>query len=310
MRKFFFQALLILALCDCRNSAASAVAASAAFTPSPEFSRYWLSGTAELARFSLSQARYSEIHNGELVVITVSEPFRSDKQVKSELTPGVNEVTVLKVQQMRRFATGIYDYALTTTSFKPLDTAMHPLALKVTGSAVDWCGQAWLQLNLKKGSYAVQGRSYFEESGDEDFAVPGIMSEDEIWQRIRLQPTALPQGTVQVIPSLFSSRLRHRKLAAEQANAELLMYGALKQSEYSLVYALGTANERRVSFIFENNFPHRILEYRETYMDGFEKPKKLTTIARLKKTVNTAYWREHDNNHRAKRRALGVTGFD
>ncbi len=307
------KAFLLLAaafVLSCNKSPKSLAAASPVFAPSAEFDGYWNAGVAELSRYELTQARYGKLHRGEMLAIVVTEPFRSDKQVKADQTPAAADTAVLKAQLMRRFATGIYDYAITTTSFKPLQTAVFPLALKVTGSAVDWCGHAWLQLNRKQDGYAAQGRSYFEESGDEDYSIAPAISEDEIWQRIRMAPRDLPVGRVTIIPSMVSSRLRHRKLAAEQAVADLQTFGALKQSEYSLVFDAALPTERRVVFIFENNFPYKILEFQETYMDGFTNPKKLTTTARLKKTIRSAYWREHDPEHAKLRRELGITGLN
>jgi len=276
------------------------------FSPTAEFNAYWNSGVAEISRYSLAQARYGELHKGEMIVITVTEPFRSDKQVKSELKPGHNDTTVLKAHIVRRFATGIYDYTLTTSSFKPL--APQDLALKLTGAAVDWCGHSWLQLNLKGSQYTVQSRSYFEEFADEDFSLAAAISEDEIWQRIRLEPAALPTGEIRIIPSLVSSRLRHRRPAAETATATLDLAGP-KQGTYALVYGTGE-NERRVEFIFEKAFPYTISEFRETYLDGFERRKKLTTAAKLTNIRRSAYWREHNPEHINLRKKLGITGFD
>lgn len=308
MKKKVYLPLLSILAIACGKSPQSLAASSPAFTPSSEFSAYWNAGVAELSRYDLTQARYGNLHRGEMLAIVVAEPFRTDRQVKADRSPEAADAVVLKAQLMRRFATGIYDYAITTTSFKPLDTAAFPRALKVTGSAVDWCGHAWMQLNLKKEGYAAQGRSYFEESGDEDFVVPAAISEDEIWQRIRMAPQILPVGRLSVIPSMVSSRLRHRKLAAEPAMAELQTFGAIKQAEYSLLYDAGLPTERRITFVFENTFPHKILEFQETYMDGFNNPKKLTSVARLKKTVRSAYWQQHDPEHTKLRRELGVTG--
>lgn len=281
--------------------------------PSQQFQAYWNAGKAELARFELQQMRYGQVHPGEMVVITVTEPFRADRQVKAESAEGAQHaVNVLKVQQMRRFATGIYDYALTTTSFRPF--AAQPAAvLKVTGSAVDWCGHAWLQLNRRNDSFAVESRSYFENPGDTDYRVPAALSEDEIWQLIRLNPAALPVGAVSLVPSLMSARLRHRLTQAETAKGELQQFSKLKQTEYSIVFAEGQDHERRVQFIFESEFPHRIIEYREVYSDVIGsggKRDKLSTVARLKKTILSPYWQQHDLIHKNARKDFGIRGFD
>lgn len=308
MKKRTYIPLVVMVVFACRKSQPTLSAATTAFAPSVEFNAYWNAGVAELSRYDLTQARYGNLHRGEMLAIVVAEPFNAEKQVKADRAPGAADTVVLKAQLMRRFATGIYDYAMTTTSFKPLNTSVHPQALKVTGSSVDWCGHTWLQLNWKKDGYAAQGRSYFEESGDEDFVLPGALSEDEIWQRIRMAPQNLPVGKVQMIPSMFSSRLRHRRLTAAQAMAELQTFGALKHTEYSVSYDVGLPAERKITFVFESGFPHKILEFQEIYMDGFKNPKKLTTVARLKKTVRSAYWQEHNPEHAKLRREFGVVG--
>lgn len=279
----------------------------------PQFAAHWNAGLAELARYELQQARYGKVYPGEMLVITVTEPFRADRQVKAESAAGTQStVNVLKVQQMRRFATGIYDYALTTTSFRPLH-AQPAAALKLTGSAVDWCGHAWLQLNRKKDDFAVESRSYFEEPGDTQYRVSAALTEDEIWQLIRANPSALPVGQITMVPSLMSARLRHRETRAEAARGELQQFARLKQTEYSLVYAQGQSDERQVAFVFESEFPHRVLEYREVYTDvigGGGKKDKLTTVARLKKTLLSPYWQQHDPIYAKERKALGIRGFD
>ncbi|GAB4443718.1 MAG: hypothetical protein OHK0011_25950 [Turneriella sp.] len=281
--------------------------------PGQQFQSYWNAGKAELTRYELKQARYGQVYPGEMIVISVTEPFRTDRQVKAESAEGARHaVNVLKVQQMRRFATGIYDYALTTTSFRPFSSEP-AAALKVTGSAVDWCGHAWLQLNRKGERFAVESRSYFEDPGDAEYNVSAVLSEDEIWQLIRINPSALPVGQMSVIPALVSARLRHRAVQVETAKAELNDFARLAQSEYTLTFAQGQSDERQVAFLFEREFPHRVLEYRERYSDVIGsggKSGKLTSVARLKKTILSPYWQLHDLVHAKERRDFGVRGFD
>jgi hypothetical protein len=280
----------------------------------PGFDKYWQQGKAELSRYRLNQARYGNLNRGEMVVITVTEPFNTDKQVKSDSASGQAVRPVMKAQTMRRFTTGIYDYAITTTSFKPLDDAVTRPAMKITSTAVDWCGQTFAQLNQTGKGYRVESRSYFESEGDETFSVGNAFGEDEIWQRIRLAPDMLPVGEINVLPALSAVRLRHRRLAAEPASATLSDYNGNDFSgkqlrSYRLVYAMGQSDERNVDFIFERAFPHTIVGYTEEYADGFVTPRRLKTIAKLSKTVLLDYWRTHDPEHEVLRRQLSVTGF-
>lgn len=279
-----------------------------------DFARYWQQGKAELSRYALVQARYGNLNQGELIVITVTEPFNADKQVKSDSLSGRSVRQVLKAQTMRRFTTGIYDYTMTTTSFKPIDDAVDFPAMKITSTSVDWCGQTFAQLNQVSGGYRIESRSYFESEADEDFNVSGAFSEDEIWQRIRLAPEALPQGSVRILPALVAARLRHRRLAPETATATTSNYEGSEISgknlkSYRLVYAHGLKEERVVDFIFEREFPFKIVGYTEEYEDGFVKPRRLRTVARLTQQTLLDYWATHDPEHEALRRQLGVTGF-
>lgn len=276
---------------------------------SAEFNKYWMNGKAEVSRYALTQARYGNLNKGDMILIMVTEPFKTGKQVKSELNPGVRDETILKAQTMRKFITGIYDYTMTTTSFKPL--ADDQKSLKINGSSVEWCGQTFFQLNRIEDEYKVQSRSYFESESDDEFRIAGAISEDEIWQRIRLNPDALPKGNVSFMPSLTSARLRHRKLKAESAVATRKVYtGNMVKghdlTSYVLIYAAGDPDERNVEFIFESKFPHRIVAMTEEYMDGFKNPKRLKTTAILSKQIMLDYWRTHDPEHEVLRKELGL----
>lgn len=296
--------LVALTFASCRSEALNAAG------PMPENLRqYWLNGKAELSRYELTQARYGNLNRGEMLLIMVTEPFRTDKQVKSEITPGTNDQTILKAQSTRKFVTGIYDYAMTTTSFKPL--ASEAKALKVTGTSVEWCGQTFMQMNLKGDEYRLQSRSYFEAEGDVDETLAGAISEDEIWQRIRLQGDKLPTGEVKFFPSMTSTRLRHRKHSPLMAHASVTDAPGSsakggKNKSYTLLYAAGSADERRVEYIFEAEFPYKIVAFYEEYLDGFVKPRKLKTSAILKKQIMLDYWRTHDNEHEKLRKEFGI----
>ncbi|HEY6064603.1 MAG TPA: hypothetical protein VIY96_00515, partial [Thermoanaerobaculia bacterium] len=87
------------------------------------FGRYWYQGKAELTRYKLDQARYGEMHPGEAVLIFVTEPFLPDRQVKLERGDPSRGVTVLKLNFVRKFFTGMYPYSLMTSTFTPVEPA-------------------------------------------------------------------------------------------------------------------------------------------------------------------------------------------
>ena len=123
--------LLALALaaaqCSSAPPATPEAAAPAAPLP-PAFGSYWFQGKAELTSYTLSQARYGELHPGEAVLIFVTEDFSRKKQVKLDdpAAAGADKVPVLKLNFEKKFGTGIYPYSLLTSVFLPLDAARDP----------------------------------------------------------------------------------------------------------------------------------------------------------------------------------------
>ncbi|HEV8231376.1 MAG TPA: hypothetical protein VGQ75_03440, partial [Thermoanaerobaculia bacterium] len=184
------------------------------------FGKYWYQGKAELTRYKLDQARYGEMHPGEAVLIFVTEPFLPDKQVKLERGDPSKGISVLKLNFVRKFFTGIYPYSLMTSTFTPVDFA-RTRTLKVASESQEWCGQTFTQLNLRNGRYAGLLRSYFEDEGDREFGFPPAWLEDELWTRIRLAPATLPVGTVEIVPGLQYTRLWHKDVRPEKAEATL-----------------------------------------------------------------------------------------
>ncbi|WP_019989170.1 hypothetical protein [Rudanella lutea] len=258
------------------------------------FSEYWFAGKAELNSYRLEQAQYGELNRGTAVLIFVTEDFRTDTQVKSETDASKDRaIPVLKTNLVRKFTTGIYDYSLFTSVFTPISNPKFPNTLKVSTSGQEWCGHSYVQLNLKNDGYRVNGRSYFEQEANEEYTVKKQLLEDELWNRIRLNPGQLPTGDVTLIPGTVQGRLRHKRLDPLAAKAQLEAYtgsafsgNALKA--YSVDYA---ADGRKLTIVFEDAFPHRIVGWEETYKS---KDKLLTSRAVLQKTILSDYW-----NHNA-----------
>jgi len=164
-----------------------------------EFGDYWYRGLAELTSYDLSQARYGEAHPGHAVLIFVTEDFSRSRQVKLDApgAAGPDSVKVLKLNLTKKFDTGIYPYSMMSSVFTPVDGAK---TLKITTSSQEWCGHTFSQLNLGDNGYRARLLSYFESEGDGDLTLENASAEDEIWNRIRLAPDALPLGELRLIP--------------------------------------------------------------------------------------------------------------
>jgi hypothetical protein len=270
---------------------------------SARFGKYWYQGKAELTRYKLDQARYGEIHTGEAVLIFVTEPFLPDKQVKLEQGDPSKGISVLKLNSVRKFFTGIYPYSLMTSTFTPVDFS-HTRTLKVASSSQEWCGQTFTQLNLRGGRYEGTLRSYFEAEGDRAFDFAPAWLEDELWTRIRLAPATLPVGRVEVVPGLQYARLWHKAVRPEKAEATLTSEGG--ENVYVLQYS---AIPRRLVIRFEQAFPYKIVGWEETQPGAFDGSPLLTTKAVATGRLLLDYWKRHNNADAHFRKELGVTAW-
>lgn len=256
------------------------------------FQAYWYAGKAEISTFSLSQARYGEMHSGEAVQIFVTEDFSSTKHIKVEdrERSGSDAVSVLKLNATRQFNTGIYQYNMMQSVFMPVNPVEDLAPLKITASSQDWCGHTWSQMRLIDNRYMVVQHSYFEGEGDRTIELHAVMPEDALWLLIRVGPDNLPTGNFEMIPAFSYQRFAHEHARVFQAS------GFLEEDDDAYVYRLQYRGiDRSLSITFENAFPFRILGWTETHRSGFgDDAVMLETTAERKGSIVTDYW-----NHNA-----------
>ncbi len=273
--------------------------------PSEIFKRTWYAGKAELNTYTLQQARYGETRNGEAVLIFVTEDFSTEKLVKlDEPEKTGDKVRVLKMNMTKNFVTGIYPYSMMLSVFTPVSKEGKEKTVKADCSSQEWCGQTFSQLQLSGNDYDWQLHSYFEKEGEQDKKLDAALMEDELWNRIRINPSTLPQGKVSLLPGLLWQRLSHVPL--KEVKAVLTVSRAdsffIKDSGVQMYTIHYPAAQRTLQIYFQSAFPHVILGWQENYPDGFGNNKKmLTTKAIRKKTAWLDYWKHNalaDTTHR------------
>ncbi|XDD51186.1 septum formation inhibitor Maf [Leptospira sp. WS92.C1] len=267
--------------------------------PKERFRFYWEAGKAEIDSYELSQVRYGENHNGTAVLIFVTEDFSKSKQVKLD-HPELDEtdrVKILKLNLVKNFVTGIYAYSMIFSIFTPIDLQNHPRTLKESMSSQEWCGNAFIQLNLRKNRFEVESYSYFEEEGDRKFELENELLEDELWTRLRLDPDRIPMGEVKLIPGLFHVRLNHKDL--KPLRAVISKQTQKTETVYTIRYL---TEERTLRIRIESSFPYKILAWEETFLDF--NGHLMTTYATLQSTVLSDYWNQNRNRFRDERKKL------
>jgi hypothetical protein len=263
-----------------------------------EFKDYWYNGTAEITSYSLEQARYGEIREGNAVMIFVTEPFLPGLQVKAD-TKDSSNIPVLKLNATKNYITGIYPYSIMTSSFYPVYDNQH--ALKVSFSSQEWCGHVYAQLN-NRNDFEIMSHSYFGSEADQDYHLSKANLENEIWNKIRINPADLPIGELTMIPSLEFIRLTHKELKEYKAITSITEDDGL--NTYEIIYP---DLERNLKINFRSEFPYTIESWVDTYKDGFgEKAKTLSSKATIINRITTPYWQQNSNKDLSLRDSLGL----
>lgn len=254
---------------------------------SEQFGAYWYQGKAELTSYELEQVRYGEKRAGEAVLIFVTEDFSKSKQVKLDNPPqaGDDAVKVMKLNFTKKFNTGIYPYSMMTSVFAPVYPENDIHARKVTTSVQEWCGHVFMQLNNKKDHYHLMTRSYFQSEGDVESQMKKVWLEDELWTLIRLDPTQIPEGEVQLIPSTQYLRLKHKESKAYTANIKIIKNEGLNELSINIPKL-----ERQLSIFYQNEHPYKIEKWEESYP---ENGKMMITSAKLKERIMLDYWNKN-----------------
>lgn len=266
----------------------------------PTFDKYWYQGRAELTRYALRQHRYDETHDGDAVLIFVTEPFLPKLQVKQEHGDKSKSVSVLKLNAYRRFYTGIYPYTLMTSAFTPAWRPSLP-TLKATNTVQEWCGQTFTQINRRPDGLHLTSYSYKQDEGDRRLTLPDAKLEDGLWAQIRIDPSAIEEGQQEMVPALDYLVMRHKALRAypavvtrsEDVTNELLSRPA---SAVRIEYPpLG----RTITIYYEPEFPFAILAWDETVGP------QQTTAVRTHAIIDD-YWNHSATDDTAYREALGM----
>ena len=264
-----------------------------------ELKAYWFNGEAELTSYELKQARYGEIREGKSVLIFVTEDFSSKTMTKADKRTE-DDFPVLKLNNTRKFDTGIYPYSMMTSTFFPFPNGDN--SIKISTSSQEWCGHTYLELIDKEG-FEIQNHSYFQSESQIEISLKKNLLEDDLWSRIRINPDNLPTGELKVIPSFFYLRFSHNEMKAYDAQLTLTD-GTGGSKVYSVIYP---ELERTLKITFESAFPFKIVAWEDTYYSGYgENRKELTTSATAIKTIRSQYWSKNSNADASMRGELGL----
>ena len=218
------------------------------------------------------------------------------EQVKKELPTEKVASSVLKLNFIRKFPTGIYDYSLMTSVFTPIFQNKVTAPLKTTTSSQEWCGHSWLQLNRREEGYVFHSASYFEQEGDRKGKLGELMLEDALWGQIRLNPALIPEGKQQVLPGTQYLRFAHKEIKAYEA---IISRGEYQGTEipgeqlWVLKVEYPELN-RSLEIVYEEAFPYAIMGWKERRLSGFgAAAREMETTAIRKAVMKSPYWEKN-----------------
>lgn len=242
-----------------------------------EFWKTWSDGSAEMASYDLLRPKYNATREGTAVAIFVTETLSNTIRVKADpgRHPKTDEVSVMKLNLIEDFQTGIYDYNLMLSSFVNLESSSGLLAgspLKVSYSSQEWCGHIYKQALFDVPGVRVTSHSYFDGEADQEKTLDGNadgISEDTLmlWARGMARPALQPGDSkkMEMVASLEGSR--QAQGPAYWTKATL----SRAAEEETLTVPAGTFQVERFTaaveggatriYLVEKAAPHRIIQW-------------------------------------------------
>ncbi|WP_075343958.1 hypothetical protein [Tenacibaculum agarivorans] len=265
---------------------------------SEQSKKYWFDGTAEITSYTLSQARYGELHEGTATLIFVTEPFSKISNTKADRQRQDN-IPVLKLNMNKKFTTGIYPYSMMNSTFFPFEN--ENTSLKIASSIQEWCGMTYVEMK-NENDLLINFNSYFEGASFKNKKIKSTILEDDLWSLLRLNPELLPEGEQNIIPSFFYLNSTHKEFKAYTATI------SIEKLENQNIYTIHYPKlQRTLSIQFSKDFPFTISGWKDSYNSGYGANKKvLTTEAKINKRIKVDYWNKNSNKDKEWRNKLGL----
>ena len=250
---------------------------SATAARADDFWSRWGDGKAELNGYSLKQPRYGEVRDGTAVLVFVTEDFSDALRVKADpgKHPASDVFPVMKLNFVRDFQTGIYDYNVMTSTFVRTDGSPPFSPVKISFSSQEWCGHVYQQWLARGDKLVGVSHSYFDGEADATSQLPipatGIF-EDALPILVRgLRGDLLAAGesrTVPFLPSTLRARFGHKAQAWGEATLSRAKEAKEVTSALGRVRAFTiTVAEKggdSTTFTVEAEAPHRLLGWQSS----------------------------------------------
>jgi hypothetical protein len=249
--------------------------------PNPHGAQFWKTwgdGMAEMNGYDLTYPRYGQLRKGVAVAVFVTETFSKSARVKSD--PGrhspADEFPVMKLNLVRDYQTGVYDYNDMVSVFGALsevDGRPYGLPTKVSFTCQEWCGHVYSHVLFGRERAWHVSHSYFDGEADSARDIPfqgHASSEDALWLWARGIGAPLHRKPVKVpmLLSLETARTRHATLQVvpvelnTETGSQTLRVPAGQWEVEVRTAKLSDGVVRR--YFVEKAAPHRLIKWEAT----------------------------------------------
>jgi hypothetical protein len=270
----------------------------------------WSDGQAELAGYDLTIPRYNQPRRGVAVTIFVTETFSNTLRVKADpgKHPASDEFSVMKLNLVKDYQTGIYDYNEMTSAFvalQPVNGRAAGSPTKISFSRQEWCGNTYHQLLFDAKAIRAARHSYFDGDGDNqrglDYPAGGV-AEDTLWQWARgMAAPALVPGESRTVP--FLRGLPSAK-GIDSAWTTAALFRASKPQSIAVpagtftveVMSVQLPDKETRTFYVEKASPHRIVKWESSTGERAE----------LLKAERMKYWQMNAEGYESALSRIGL----
>jgi hypothetical protein len=244
---------------------------------------YWYSGKAEITSYELIQQRYGEARKGKAVLVFVTEDFDDEQLVKTN-SKDQTDFSVLKLNAMKNFTTGIYPYHIMQSTFLPMEK--NQAAVKIASSIQEWCGQSYMQLEQRK-QQEIQINSYFKQVGNYKTKLQNYPTENALWTQLRLFPLEVNLEVDKMIPSFEYLRLNNIEVDAYQVKIS-----QVKEKGQLTTHLNYPTLKRRVEITQDIGEPYGIIGWKEIIKKD---DSSYVTSAKKIEQIQIDYWNKNSN---------------
>jgi hypothetical protein len=271
----------------------------------------WGDGQAELAGYDLTIPRYNQPRHGVAITVFVTETFSNSIRVKADpgKHPASDEYPVMKLNLVKDYQTGIYDYNEMTSSFvalQPVNGRAAGSPTKISFSRQEWCGLTYHQLLFDAKAIRAVRHSYFDGDADRqrelDYPADGVAEDGlMLWARGIGAPALAPgeSRSVPLLPSLPSLKgIDATWITATLSRSAKSQSLTVPAGTFTVeAMTVRTSGNQMRTFYVEQAAPHRLVKWETSAGERGE----------LLKSDRMKYWQMNGEGYEKALSRIGLT---